>query len=39
VTDDGRREILRWRVDESESETTWAEILSELKRRGVGESE
>jgi transposase-like protein len=36
VNDDGRREILTWRVAEKESEETWLEVLGELKRRGLG---
>lgn len=35
VHDDGRREILTWRVAESESEQTWLEVFGELKRRGL----
>jgi transposase-like protein len=35
VNDDGRREILTWRLGDSESEQTWSGIFSELKRRGL----
>lgn len=35
VTAQGRREILTWRIGESESESTWREVFAELKRRGV----
>lgn len=32
---DGRREILSWRVGDSESEETWGEVFRDLKRRGL----
>jgi transposase-like protein len=32
---DGHREILDWRLGDSESEATWGEILSGLKDRGL----
>lgn len=32
---DGRREILAWRVGDSESEATWGEVFLDLKRRGL----
>jgi putative transposase len=35
VTHDGRREILDWSVDDSESEDTWRTVLQRLKARGV----
>jgi transposase-like protein len=35
VDERGRREILTWRVGESESEDTWRELFVELKRRGL----
>ena len=35
LTDDGRREILTWRVDDVESEATWSEVFTELRQRGV----
>jgi putative transposase len=35
-TSQGRREILDWRVGDSESESTWSEVFLNLKRRGVG---
>jgi transposase-like protein len=35
VNSDGRREILTWRLGDSESEQTWSEVFSEMKRRGV----
>jgi len=36
VNDDGRREILTWRLADVESEDTWSEVFRELKQRGVG---
>jgi len=35
VNDDGQREILTWRLGDSESEQTWSEVFGELKRRGL----
>lgn len=35
VNDEGRREILTWRVADVESEDTWTEVFRELKQRGV----
>jgi len=35
VNDDGRREILTWRVADLESEETWTEVFTELRGRGV----
>lgn len=35
VNDDGQREILTWRLGDSECEQTWAEVFGELKRRGL----
>jgi len=35
VNDDGRREILTWRLADVESEDTWTEVFRELKQRGV----
>ncbi len=35
VNEDGRREILTWRLGDSESEQTWLEVFGELKRRGL----
>jgi transposase-like protein len=35
VNDDGRREILTWRLADVESEDTWSEVFRELKQRGV----
>ena len=35
VNDEGRREILTWRVAEAESEGTWTEVFRELRQRGV----
>ena len=32
----GQREILDWRVGDSESEATWGELFLDLKLRGVG---
>jgi len=34
-TADGRREILDWRVGDSESEATWGEMFRGLKERGL----
>jgi putative transposase len=34
-TSDGRREILDWRVGDSESEETWGEMFRQLKDRGL----
>ena len=34
-TSDGRREILDWRVGDSESEATWGEMFRDLKDRGL----
>ena len=34
-TGEGKREILDWRVDDSESEATWGEMFRSLKDRGV----
>lgn len=34
-TSDGRREILDWRVDDSESEATWGDMFRRLKDRGL----
>lgn len=35
VNAQGRREVLTWRLGDSESEATWREVFAELKRRGV----
>ena len=35
VNDDGRREILTWRLADVESEDTWTEVFRELRQRGV----
>jgi len=35
-TSQGRREVLDWRVGDSESEQCWGEVLRSLKDRGVG---
>jgi len=35
VNGDGRREILTWRIGDSESEQSWFEVFVELKRRGI----
>lgn len=35
VTAEGRREILDWRVGDSESEATWSEVFRNLKDRGL----
>jgi transposase-like protein len=35
VNGDGRREILTWRVGDSESEQNWSEVFGELKRRRI----
>ena len=34
-TSDGRRELLDWRVGDSESEATWGSLFSDLKDRGL----
>jgi len=35
-TSEGRREVLDWRVADSESEATWGELFRQLKDRGLG---
>ena len=35
-TEEGRREILDWRVTDSEKETNWSEMFCGLKDRGLG---
>jgi transposase-like protein len=35
INDDGRREILTWRLADVESEDTWTEVFRELRQRGV----
>jgi transposase-like protein len=35
LTSEGRREVLDWRVDDSESEATWGEVFRTLKDRGL----
>jgi putative transposase len=35
VSWNGRREVLDWRVGDSESEATWGEVFRELKDRGL----
>lgn len=35
INDDGRREILTWRLADAESEDTWTEVFRELRQRGV----
>jgi len=35
VNDDGRREILTWRMADVESEDTWTEVFRELRQRGM----
>jgi len=35
VSDQGRREIVGWAVGDSESEATWSELFTSLKRRGL----
>lgn len=35
ITAEGRREVLTWRVGDSESEETWGAVFDELNRRGV----
>jgi transposase-like protein len=34
-TEEGRREVLDWRLGDSESERTWAEVFIDLKARGL----
>ena len=36
VTAGGRKEVLDWRVGDSESEATWGEVFRSLKARGLG---
>ena len=36
VTSAGRKEVLDWRVGDSESEQTWGEVFRSLKDRGLG---
>lgn len=36
ITSTGRKEILDWRVGDSESEQTWGELFRSLKDRGLG---
>lgn len=35
INEEGRREILTWRMADVESEATWGEVFSELRQRGV----
>ena len=35
INEEGRREILTWRLADVESEDTWTEVFRELKQRGV----
>jgi len=35
VNEGGRREILTWRLADTESEDTWTEVFRELRQRGV----
>ncbi len=35
INEDGRREVLTWRMADMESEDTWTEVFRELKQRGV----
>ena len=35
ITESGRREVLDWRLGDSESEQTWGELFRELKDRGL----
>lgn len=35
ITDEGRREVLTWRIGDSESEETWRGVFAALKRRGL----
>jgi len=36
IDHEGNRELLTWRLGDSESEETWGEVFRELKVRGVG---
>jgi transposase-like protein len=36
VTHEGKREILDWRLADSESEQSWSQLLRDLKDRGLG---
>jgi transposase-like protein len=35
ITSDGRREILDWRIGDSESEDTWGQLFRDLRERGL----
>ena len=35
INEQGRREILTWRVADVESEDTWSEVFADLRQRGV----
>jgi len=35
INEDGRREVLTWRLGAVESEDTWTEVFRELRQRGV----
>ena len=35
-THDGKREVLDWRLADSESESSWSELFRDLKDRGLG---
>jgi len=35
ITDEGKREILDWRLADSESESSWSELFKDLKDRGL----
>jgi len=35
ITSDGRREILDWRIGDSESEDTWGRLFEDLRERGL----
>ena len=36
VTESGEREVLDWRIVDTESESTWSEVFRSLKDRGLG---
>jgi putative transposase len=35
ITSEGSREVLDWRIDDSESEDTWGRLFEDLKERGL----
>lgn len=35
INEDGRKQVLDWRIGDSESEATWGELFQSLKQRGL----